>query len=77
MTENVSTGFHSDTDTKILPYLPVFRDRASQVLVCAKQVAQVEHTHVLRVTIGSEWVYVISKHDECGAHVLNCWAFLN
>lgn len=47
------------------------------MLVCVKQVAQVEHTHVLRVTIGSEWVYVISKHDECGAHVLNCWAFLN
>lgn len=55
----------------------MFRDRAWQVLVCVRQVAQVEHLHVLRVTTGTEGLCVISKHDECGAHVLNCWAFLN
>lgn len=64
-------------DTKVIPNLPTFRDRALQVPVCVKQLAQVERTHVLRVTIGSEGVYVIRKHDECGPHVLNCWAFLN
>lgn len=47
------------------------------MLLCVKQAAQVERAHVLRVTIGSEGVCVISKHDECGPHVLNCWAFLN
>lgn len=34
------------------------------------------HTHVLRVTV-EFGECVISKHDECGAHVVNCWAFIN
>lgn len=34
------------------------------------------HTHVLRVTVECGEC-VISKHDECGAHVVNCWVFLN